>query len=100
MSNRRPFLKCIGTKEDHVGENDDGIGAQYLVDAKNGVNETRQTPGSPAEINFLRRLRKICVVIRSVLSFYCFMFHSRIKVDYCLVACISHVGQSFVAIGV
>jgi hypothetical protein len=41
----------------------------------------RQFPGSPTEINFLRRLRSIRVDIGSVVSFYCFKFYYPIKVD-------------------
>jgi hypothetical protein len=59
-----------------------------------------QTPGTPAEINFLRRLRKLRVDIWSVVFSYCFVFHSQIKVDYCSSACFSDVGQSNADIGV
>jgi hypothetical protein len=59
-----------------------------------------KSPGTPAEINFLRRLRKIRVDTRRVVSLYCFMFHCQIKVNYCFMARISDVGQSIVDINV
>jgi hypothetical protein len=59
-----------------------------------------QYPGTPAEINFLRRLREIRVNTGSVVLFYFLRFHRQIIVDNSCMGGISDVGQSIGGIGV